>query len=221
MVESFVASLLLHRHLGVPSPEGNERPSLRLAVEAYVARHGCSFDEALVRLVGEAEGLFGKDGRGERGWTWEEIELLAEESGLERAWLKRTFGESWIEGECLQEIHSLVRCSTDDDSPFLAGTVEATHFHLLKRTRHVFTETRRVLSFRDLCLSPSSSADEAALLKRLGEVMSESMVSCRDEYDCSSDELNELAAICEEEGAVGSRLTGALQTSFLSRHSSS
>lgn len=114
-----------------------------------------------------------------------------------------------------------MHCSTDDDSPFLACTVEATHFHLLKRTRHVFTETRRVLSFRDLCFSPLSSVDEAALLKGLGKVMSESMVSCRDEYDCSSDELNELAAICEEEGAVGSRLTGALQTYFLSRHSSS
>jgi galactokinase len=47
------------------------------------------------------------------------------------------------------------------------------------------------------------------VLGQLGELMDQSMASCDGEFDCSSDELNELAVICREEGAIGSRLTGA------------
>ena len=39
--------------------------------------------------------------------------------------------------------------------------------------------------------------------------MNESHASCRDLYDCSSDELEVLTKLCKSSGAYGSRLTGA------------
>jgi len=39
--------------------------------------------------------------------------------------------------------------------------------------------------------------------------MNESHASCRDYYDCSSEELEVLTKMCLKAGAYGSRLTGA------------
>ena len=43
----------------------------------------------------------------------------------------------------------------------------------------------------------------------LGKLMSESHASCRDLYECSCPELDELAVLCEKFGSYGTRLTGA------------
>jgi hypothetical protein len=68
---------------------------------------------------------------------------------------------------------------------------------------HVFGEAQRVYDFKDSCTLPSSQA-----LKKLGDLMNESHASCRDLYDCSCVELDELTDICRKSGAYGSRLTG-------------
>jgi galactokinase len=85
-------------------------------------------------------------------------------------------------------------------------TVEATHFQLYKRAKHVFSEALRVLQFRQLSLSPPS--DGNPLHEELGRLMNESQDSCRDLFECSSPELDELVKLCRESGAWGSRLTG-------------
>lgn len=43
----------------------------------------------------------------------------------------------------------------------------------------------------------------------LGDFLHASHASCRDDYDCSCPELEELVDVCREAGASGSRLTGA------------
>ncbi|EIN10114.1 Galactokinase [Punctularia strigosozonata HHB-11173 SS5] len=86
--------------------------------------------------------------------------------------------------------------------------VEATHFQLYKRAKHVFDEAWRVLEFRDVCRQSSGQSLEATLTK-MGELMNESQSSCAELFECSCSELDQLTAIAREAGAYGSRLTGA------------
>lgn len=97
--------------------------------------------------------------------------------------------------------------------------VEATHFQLYKRTRHVLSEALRVFQFRTLCLRSTSggkSEDEAEdglpekTLYDLGALMNESQTSCSTFFECSCPELDLLTRLAREAGAYGSRLTGKL-----------
>ncbi|KAL8900446.1 MAG: hypothetical protein Q9207_005694 [Kuettlingeria erythrocarpa] len=86
--------------------------------------------------------------------------------------------------------------------------VHAVRFQLGKRARHVFSEALRVIAFKDLLLDPASPSNPD-LLPRLGALMTETQDSCRDVYECSCPEIDQLCAIAREAGAYGSRLTGA------------
>lgn len=70
------------------------------------------------------------------------------------------------------------------------------------RALHCFSEVKRVYQFREVCLQ---GADPV----RLGQLMNESHESCKDLYECSSEELDRLVSLCRDGGALGSRLTGA------------
>lgn len=85
-----------------------------------------------------------------------------------------------------------------------ANTQQATHFKLYPRARHVYGEAARVLQFKAVCDSSPASA-----VAQLGDLMKQSHASCRDLYECSCPELDQLVDICLQAGAVGSRLTGA------------
>lgn len=73
--------------------------------------------------------------------------------------------------------------------------------------RHAYSESQRVASFKNICDDKDGDADSK--LTRLGQLMNESHYSCRDDYECSSENLDELTDICRASGAIGSRLTGA------------
>ncbi|MFQ5665321.1 MAG: galactokinase [Candidatus Binatia bacterium] len=74
-------------------------------------------------------------------------------------------------------------------------------FSLLRRARHVLTEAVRVEQAED--------ALHAADALAFGQLMDASHASCRDDYEISCTELEELVKIAKEAGALGSRLTGA------------
>ncbi|KAL9620186.1 MAG: hypothetical protein Q9160_005301 [Pyrenula sp. 1 TL-2023] len=84
--------------------------------------------------------------------------------------------------------------------------VDASIFQLRRRAIHVFSEARRVVQFRSLLSSPP---DLDSSLERLGSLMNATQDSCRDVYDCSCPEIDEICRIARGAGASGSRLTGA------------
>ena len=75
-------------------------------------------------------------------------------------------------------------------------------FKLRDRAVHVYSEAARVLQFADECKDETS-------LNKLGELMDASHKSCKELYECSCAELDELVAAFKSAGAVGARLTGA------------
>jgi N-acetylgalactosamine kinase len=90
---------------------------------------------------------------------------------------------------------------------------------LQARARHVASEANRVFDFQAACEGKVRKADgvstvpleggSEASLKAMGELMNQSQYSCAGDYDCSSPGLDELTALARDNGALGSRLTGA------------
>ncbi|BGO90631.1 hypothetical protein NBRC10512_000195 [Rhodotorula toruloides] len=56
---------------------------------------------------------------------------------------------------------------------------------------------------------PKHADPSSYLLEQMGKLMNESMESCQKDYECSCPELDELVSIARENGALGSRVTGA------------
>ncbi|KAK4706064.1 hypothetical protein P7C70_g132, partial [Phenoliferia sp. Uapishka_3] len=75
------------------------------------------------------------------------------------------------------------------------------------RARHVLSEALRVFQFKDLIKGAPDGC--TTLLPALGELMNESQASCRDDYECSCPEINEVVELALKNGALGSRVTGA------------
>ncbi|KAJ2740882.1 galactokinase [Coemansia sp. BCRC 34301] len=84
--------------------------------------------------------------------------------------------------------------------------IQAKRFKLLQRAQHAFSEALRVVKFRQVCESESTS-EECFLA--LGNLMNQSQDSCRDLFECSCPELDEMCSIARKAGSFGSRLTGA------------
>ena len=85
------------------------------------------------------------------------------------------------------------------------NTQEVQEFNLYDRAEHVFTEALRVEKFKNIC--DENSGDNT--MTKLGLLMDGSHWSCSKKYECSSTELDELTTVARNNGALGSRLTGA------------
>ena len=79
------------------------------------------------------------------------------------------------------------------------------------RARHIISEAQRVDDFCRECARQTSDphVDEDQLLASLGGLMLGSHESCRHDYSCSCDELDELVGCFLRAGANGARMTGA------------
>jgi galactokinase len=95
-----------------------------------------------------------------------------------------------------------VRSLRDLTPEDLEGVRSALSEILFRRARHVVTENYRVLE--------AVTVLEAGNLERFGELMNESHVSLRDDYEVSSKELDVLVEVAwKQPGVLGARMTGA------------
>ncbi|KAG0137873.1 ribosomal protein S5 domain 2-type protein [Tuber indicum] len=88
----------------------------------------------------------------------------------------------------------------------------ASHFQLGSRALHVLQEAHRVVTFKALLDSCTTSPPYPTCTKipiQLGAIMNESHESCKNLYNCSCPELDTLCEIARSAGSYGSRLTGA------------
>lgn len=103
----------------------------------------------------------------------------------------------------LEEIFGTILINVVKDIQFADVVLNNnTSYRPRQRALHVYSESKRVYEFREIC---SNSKDG----ERLGQLMTESHLSCRDLYECSSEQLEILIGLAMEGGALGSRLTGA------------
>ncbi|XP_062061859.1 N-acetylgalactosamine kinase isoform X2 [Lepus europaeus] len=98
-------------------------------------------------------------------------------------------------GISLDELRTQILSQNTQDVPI---------FKLYQRAKHVYSEAARVLQFKKICEEAPDN-----MVQLLGELMNQSHRSCRDMYECSCPELDQLVDICRKFGAQGSRLTGA------------
>ncbi|GAP86026.1 putative galactokinase [Rosellinia necatrix] len=148
------------------------------------------------------------------------VEQLADLIGL----TERTLTQE--EGYTVEEVASHVGVSPDElRARFMASfPVRGDRFKLRQRALHVFAEALRVLQFLALLEDPSqqqqqqqnpasssssSSEDTTEFNQRLGALMNETQASCRDVYECSCPEIDDICRIARAAGSYGSRLTGA------------
>jgi galactokinase len=80
-------------------------------------------------------------------------------------------------------------------------TLDSRPLEILKRARHVLTETERVLRAAD--------ALEAGRLDEMGRLMNASHQSLADDFECSTARLDTIVECARRGGALGARLTGA------------
>lgn len=95
--------------------------------------------------------------------------------------------------------------------------VRGEFFKLRQRALHVFTEALRTQQFlallEDTTQHPTSTSagsnNSAEYNQRLGDLMNATQTSCRDVYECSCPEIDQICDIIRGAGGYGSRLTGA------------
>lgn len=118
-----------------------------------------------------------------------------------------------VEGYSREQLSEILGLSIDDmEKKYMSRfPIRAEKFMLRQRALHVFGEALRVLKFMDLLSAPppQSEKENSELLKSFGELMNETQDSCRDLFENSCPELDELCHLARSAGAVGSRLTGA------------
>ncbi|KAI0176401.1 galactokinase [Hypoxylon sp. FL1284] len=114
------------------------------------------------------------------------------------------------QGYTVEEVAADIGTTVDDvKARFMSSfPVRGERFKLRQRALHVFTEAQRVLQFLSL-LEESGSHTSADYNARLGALMNATQDSCRDLYECSCAEIDELCRVARAAGSYGSRLTGA------------
>ncbi|KAI9247228.1 galactokinase [Sporodiniella umbellata] len=110
-------------------------------------------------------------------------------------------------GYTLDEVAQMLEISLEDVHSIYMSRfhVETDYYRLLHRTKHVLTEASRVVEFEAICKQDQGES----VLEKLGDLMNASQASCANQFMCSCPEIEQICQIALQNGAIGSRLTGA------------
>ena len=114
------------------------------------------------------------------------------------------------EGYTREDVGKMLGISVDELNERYTTKVpiRAERFKLRQRALHVYSEALRVQRFVAL-LHDEKQRSSPDLYEKLGKLVSEVQDSCRDQYECSTPELDQLCSISVREGGYGARVTGA------------
>ncbi|KAI0193172.1 galactokinase [Astrocystis sublimbata] len=157
-----------------------------------------------VSIHGFHDNYFQREGGTQKSMTEQLEELIA--------LTKTTLTQE--QGYTVEEVAAHIGVSVDDvKTRFMSSfPVRGEYFKLRQRALHVFTEALRVIKFLALLEDPAnapSSDNTVEYNQRLGDLMNETQDSCREIYECSAPEIDDICRIAREAGSYGSRLTGA------------
>ncbi|KAI1435302.1 galactokinase [Xylaria sp. CBS 124048] len=118
------------------------------------------------------------------------------------------------QGYTIEEVASGMGISVDDlKARFMSSfPVRGEFFRLRQRALHVLTEALRVLQFLSFLEDPAKAPQADKTIEfnqQLGKLLNETQDSCRELYECSCPEIDEICQIARDAGSYGSRLTGA------------
>ncbi|KAI1264264.1 galactokinase [Xylariaceae sp. FL1019] len=118
------------------------------------------------------------------------------------------------QGYTIEEVASGIGISVDElKTRYMSSfPVRGEYFKLRQRALHVFTEALRVLQFLSLLEDPAQAPTSSSTVEyneRLGSLMNQTQDSCRELYECSCPEIDDICKIARDAGSYGSRLTGA------------
>lgn len=195
VLETLIAARALANGLGLECGEKGERVQLRGVLAAFLEEDASSgkgksteeLEEGLMKMLEKVEEILGgEEERRRSGYLEEELPAL---TGLS----KEEFEDTFL---------SFIATDTSEQDG---------RFRLYHRAKHVFAEALRALQVKRICEDAAKEDGEAGsgdAAQRIGELMSASHASCRDVYECSSEELNELQELCRKAGSLGSRMSG-------------
>ncbi|KAM3509630.1 hypothetical protein MY11210_006230 [Beauveria gryllotalpidicola] len=180
----------------LPLDAGPLRTSLKGFHDVFAAKNltGIDPEEQLQRLIRLTEETLTQ----EEGYTREELALVLKESvAADLTKMAAEQGSSAAVG--IEDGNPIANLEKRYMSKF---TVRAERFKIRQRALHVFSEALRVMQFLKLL-------ESADVNQKLGNLMNATQESCRELYECSSPEIDDICRIARSAGAYGSRLTGA------------
>lgn len=207
VVETLIGARVLGQALGLfddadNDPANPRRPQLREIVARFggepspASKDGLDLDNslttdalesALTSILEKLDSILGStDAHRAQGHTVEELVTM---SGMDPDVFKKTYLD-------------FIEVDTSD---------QGDRFRIYMRVKHVFSEALKVLQVRRICRDSSTSGDVnkgKSDVETIGRLMDQSHQSCKELYECSNEELDELQQLCKKAGSVGSRLSG-------------
>ncbi|TQV93808.1 galactokinase [Cordyceps javanica] len=211
----------------LPLDAGPLQTSLRGFHDVYAASNlaGVDPEEQLQRLVTLTENTLTQ----EEGYTREELARVLKDSvaaDLSKMAAEESLSSAAAGGPPAATAAAAAAASAAAATPSLTDadpvtnlerrymskfTVRADRFKIRQRALHVFGEALRVVRFLKLLENASHAppADADLMNRTLGDLMNATQDSCRELYECSCPEIDDICRIARSAGAYGSRLTGA------------